>query len=380
MKTPSLKAAALIAVTALALFNSPANAVSKSKAVAAAGKPCSAANVGTPAQSASGSLDCVKEGAKFVWRASKPPTTSAAPAAPVTVATTTASPTTEAAKSQKWPDKIVFAPVPSENATQALITWGPFVKALEKEVGIKVEQVNPSDYAGVIEAQLNGKVDLAMYGPFSYYLAKTAGAKIEPVAVQISAIGANPSYKSYLVVPNNSSISSINDLKGKKVCFVDPGSTSGYLYPLEGLKSAGLSEKDYTAVFAGGHDKSVIAAKGGSCDAGFVYDDMFDKLLIERGLLKTNEMKVVWRSKSIPNSPIAVRTDLPDTLVAKIKEAVPKIDSLYLQANGLCPSNNQRCDFGGLAAWIPVKDDFFQAIVDVCKATNAAACQPAKKR
>jgi phosphonate transport system substrate-binding protein len=327
----------------------------------------------------SNGLTCVKEGSKFVWRAATAPSTAPATTAPATTAVAAPAVTAAAAKNQKWPDKIVFAPVPSENATQALITWGPFVKALEKEVGIKVEQVNPSDYAGVIEAQLNGKVDLAMYGPFRYYLAKTAGAKIEPLAVQVVAIGAKPSYKSYLVAPANSSIANITDLKGKKVCFVDPGSTSGYLYPLEGIKGAGLTDKDYTAVFAGGHDRSVIAAKGGSCDAGFVYDDMFDKLLIDRGLLKSGEMKVVWRSKDIPNSPIAVRSDLPDTLVSKLKESILKIDALYLQANGLCPSTNNRCDFGGQSAWIPVTNDFFQPIVDVCKATNAAACQPAKK-
>ena len=102
----------------------------------------------------------------------------------------------------------MFAPVPAENAAAAIANWAPFVRGLERELGIKVEQVNPTDYAGVIEAQLSNKVDLAMYGPFSYYLATQAGAKIDPVAVVVSQIGTPATYQSYLVTKAGSTIAS----------------------------------------------------------------------------------------------------------------------------------------------------------------------------
>ncbi len=122
-------------------------------------------------------------------------TTPATTAAPVTAPGATTVP----AKSEKWPEKLIFAPVPAENATAANLNWAPFVRGLERELGVKIEQVNLLDYSAVIEAQVSGKVDLAMYGPFSYYLAKQAGAKVDSVAIMVNAIGAPASYLSYLV-------------------------------------------------------------------------------------------------------------------------------------------------------------------------------------
>ena len=266
-------------------------------------------------------------------------------------------------------------------ARPALATWSPFVKALEKELGIKVEQVSVSDYAAVVEGQLSGKVDLAMYGPFSYYVAKAAGAKIDPIAVQVSDIGASPSYQSYMIAPANSSAKGIADAKGRKVCFTDNLSTSGFLYPTSGLLDVGLEAgKDYTAVFAGGHDKSVAAVKTGTCDVGFAFDDMVNKTAVTAGIIKPGDLKVIWQSNAIPNSPIAVRNELPASLVAKIKAAIPKLDTLYLQAGGFCSSANRfGCNAGGNNAWVLVNESFFQPIADVCNKTKAPACFPAKK-
>lgn len=62
---------------------------------------------------------------------------------------------------------------------------------------------------------------------------------------------------------------------GKKVCFVDPSSTSGFLYPTAGLIEEGViasgSEADISAavtpIYAGGRDASALAVKSGDCDA-----------------------------------------------------------------------------------------------------------------
>jgi phosphonate transport system substrate-binding protein len=197
--------------------------------------------------------------------------------------------------------------------------------------------------------------------------------------VTVSQIGLPPSYQSFLITKAGSSINAIGDLRGKKVCFVDAASTSGYLYPYAGLKEAGIDpDKDLTAIFAGGHDRSVTAVKAGTCDAGFAFDDMVNITAVDRGLIKPEEIKVIWKSKAIPNSPMAVSTALPPGLVAKIKATVPKIDTLWLQSHGTC-TEAATCNIGGNNAWVAVNDSFFQPIADVCKATNAPACQPAKK-
>lgn len=373
----------LAAMAALAVGLPAAATAQSSSGAIAAGKPCKAAQLGRPVAGPNQTiLECVRQGGKLVYRVlPSSVTTTPAPTTTVAAAAGAAAAPTTTAKSDKWPEKIVFAPVPAENATLANQNWAPFVRGLERELGLKIDQVNLTDYAGVIEGQVSGKVDLAMYGPFSYYLAKQAGAKIDSVAIMVNAIGAPASYLAYLVAKPDSGIRSISDVRGKRVCFVDPASTSGYLYPVEGLQAAGIDpNKDVTAVFAGGHDRSALAVKAGTCDAGFVFDDMFDKTLVTSGQLRPGELNVVWRSKPIPNSPLAVSTELPASLVAKIKEIVPKIDTLYIQANRLCNGNGNTCTLNGAAnSWVVAGDAFFQPIADVCKATKAAACLPPKR-
>ena len=318
-----------------------------------------------------------------------PPSTVAATAAPTTAAiAATVAPTTVAPAAEKLPTKLVFAPVPAENAVATAANWAPFVKALSDAVGIPVEQVASTDYAGVTEGVLAGKVDIASYGPLSYYIAVQAGAKIRGVAIQSGSFGAPATYQSYLFTKaGRSDINSINDVKGKKVCFGDPESTSGTLFPYLMLADAGIdSQKDITNVVAGAHDKSILGVANGSCDAGFAFDTIVETPSGAAAGVKPGDLKIIQKSKPIPNSPIAVRSDLPASLFKKLATAIPQIDALYLQAKGYCPTTAPKCGPGVLTgvanqSWVAQSnDDWLAPVAAACKLPAApSSCRPAKK-
>jgi len=277
-----------------------------------------------------------------------------------------------------WPTKLVIGAVPSENAASMTLRYQNFVKLIEKETGLPTSFFAASDYAGVIEAQVAGRVDLVFYGPFSYVLAKARGAKIEAIGASVpTSTVASGYYLSYLVTKKGSGINSIKDVKGKNLCFVDAASTSGFLYPTAGLLENGIQSTDYRSVLAGGHDKSVLAVQAGTCDAGFVYDDMFDKLLVDRGLIKTSDFNVVWKSGEIPNSPIAVRKDLPADLFEILKKTIlEKINKTAFVSMGLC-ANETTCNVIEDATWgfKPTSDAVYDAIRQVCEATKSSRCR-----
>jgi hypothetical protein len=113
----------------------------------------------------------------------------------------------------------------------------------------------------VIEAQLSGQVQIAEYGSLSYVLAKEKGADITAVGAAIDHKGETPGYRSYGITKAGSPIKSIKDYAGKKVCFVDPDSTSGYLYPSAVLLPNGINPMtEVLPTFAGGHDASAEGA------------------------------------------------------------------------------------------------------------------------
>lgn len=277
-----------------------------------------------------------------------------------------------------WPSKIVMGAVPSEESTALVESYSKLIQVLEEELGLEVEFFQATDYAGIIEAQIAGRVDIAQYGPFAYVIAKNNGADIDPIGALVDAPDEEPGYQSYGIVKAGSDITDLEGFRGKRVCFVDPGSTSGYLYPSAGLLEIGIDpEADVTPVFAGGHDASVISVNNGDCDAGFAFDAMVDSVLIEAGDIAEGDVTTVWKSEVIAGSPIAMLNTLPESLKAEITRLVLEVANRdQLLADGRCTS----ADDCGLTdenawGWVPVPDSFYDGVRAVCTATKSAKCE-----
>jgi phosphonate transport system substrate-binding protein len=275
------------------------------------------------------------------------------------------------------PDELVFASVPSENSTSLEEQFKPLTDMLAEETGKKIRVEKATDYAAVIEGQRAGKIDIAMYGPLSYVVARSSGVKVTPLGAQTQTKGGEPGYRSYGIVKADSPVQTLADYRGKQVCFVDPNSTSGYLYPKAGLLSVGIDfDHDIKPVMAGGHDASALAVNSGQCEAGFAYDTMVDKQLPEKGAIKPGDLRVVWRSDLIPGSPAAVSDDLDPALKSKIVEAFKtKANADYLETNKFCTGD--ACKIQGYWGFVPADDATFNTIRDVCKVTRDKQCTQA---
>ncbi|RKT83166.1 phosphonate transport system substrate-binding protein [Saccharopolyspora antimicrobica] len=271
------------------------------------------------------------------------------------------------------PDELVFASIPSEESTSLEQEFKPLVDLLAAETGKKIRVEKATDYAAVIEGQRTGKIDIAMYGPLSYVVARNSGVRVTPVGAQVETPGSVPGYRAYGLVRADSPIQRIEEFGGKQVCFVDPNSTSGYLYPKAALRTAGVDvERDVRPVMAGGHDASALAVQSRQCDAGFAYDTMVDKLLPEKGNLQPGALRVVWRSEVIPGSPAAISDDLDPALKEKVVQAFrTKANADYLKANGFCTDD---CEIGGYWGFAPADDATFDSVRQVCEVTRAKQC------
>ncbi|WP_214319802.1 phosphate/phosphite/phosphonate ABC transporter substrate-binding protein [Nonomuraea sediminis] len=277
-------------------------------------------------------------------------------------------------------DTLRFAAIPAEQNIDPTAEYKDVIALLEKNTGKKVEFVRSTDYNAVIEGMVSGKIDLAEFGPLSYVLARSNGAKITPIASMVEK-GGKPTYQSYGFVPAGSPITGIEGFKGKKVCFVDPGSTSGYLFPSQGLMAAGIDPKTgVNPVMAGGHDNSVLSVAGGKCDAGFAENAMVDTILIDKGKLKPGQVKVVWKSDGIPMSPVAMRDDLPADLKAKITQTYVKdANKDRMVQLGICKDAGACKVTADATIWgfVPVTDAAFDPVRKVCAATHNAKCAKA---
>lgn len=220
------------------------------------------------------------------------------------------------------PDPLVMGLIPAEDNQEVLRDYEPLLDYLSQELGVEIEPYTATDYSGIIEAMRSDKVDVAWFGPLSYVLAAdVAGA--EAVAVPYEKKGEEPTYRSIILTQaDNDEIQDLEDVEGKTFSFVDPSSTSGYLYPMKMLKDAGVDpEKDLAeSRFAGGHDASILAIQSGNVDAGASWDGQLETM-IEAGAVDDDRIKVIAKSEPIPKDPIAVREDLPEDVKRRIQEA-----------------------------------------------------------
>ena len=220
-----------------------------------------------------------------------------------------------------WPTELKFGVIPVEGSKDATVRYKVLVDYLSKTLGIPVKFSVGADYAAVIVAMGSKQVDIAEFGAASYIKAVDQGNA--EAFVRANQVKGGLGYNSIMIVKASSAIKTEADAKGKTFSFVDPNSTSGYLVPLvhiyNDLKSK-PEEYFSKVVFAGSHEASILSVANGKTDVG-VTNNLDYNLVLEKGAIKKDELRVLWTSKVIPVGPIAWRKDLPESFKTALKDA-----------------------------------------------------------
>ena len=153
------------------------------------------------------------------------------------------------------PVTLVFTP--SRDPTALKEAANAFATTLTRLSGVPIRALVASDYAGVIEAIRSRRVELAFVHPVGYVLAnREAGCQI----LVRDVWQGKTAYTARFYVRKDSGIQRVEDLRGKTVAFVDPASSSGYIYPMVLLIKQGLvrdrDPKSFfkEALFSGTHE------------------------------------------------------------------------------------------------------------------------------
>jgi len=250
-------------------------------------------------------------------------------------------------------DELKIALIPSEDSRAMIKQSKVLINSLSEQLGVEVEGFVATDYNGVIEALRAGHVDIAYLGPFSYVKAAEV-ADVEAFVVAETAKAGDVAYHSQIIAPANADdINQLSDLKGKDFAFVSPTSTSGYVFPYVGLRSEGIEPRQFFAnvLYTGAHDANILAVKHGRVDAATVADRILNSA-VEKGIIGKDEYKVIWRSESIPESPMVWRNDIPEADKARIKQAFLSMKSVQFGDQGIVNRYVETND----AAYDPVRE------------------------
>lgn len=219
------------------------------------------------------------------------------------------------------PDPLLFTFAPVENPAVYENVWTDFLRHLEKATGKRTRYVGLEHYAAQIEAMRAGRLHIAGFTTGSVAFAVNLAGAV-PFAIMKDASGKPSGYHLALIAgAKNDKINGVADLKGKRVAHVSQSSSSGHQAPVYFFSKLGVVPgKDYQIVYSGKHDNSILGVVNGDYDAAAVADTVLERM-VNRGVVKAGDVKVVYRSPLFPTGPFAHPHNLDPALVEKIKEA-----------------------------------------------------------
>ncbi len=232
-----------------------------------------------------------------------------------------------------WPKELVLGLVPALEAEALVENLAPLTDYLSTELGVPVRAFVPQDYTGLVEALGAGRADIGMLPPFATMLGMQR-YDIEPILVSMRR-GAT-GYRSQWLTHDASICAEppqpdengmlqcqgeLTSMRGHNVAFIDPNSTSGFLFPVLQLRDAGIDhERDLRGLFVGRHDAAVLAVYSGDLRFAVSYDDA--RNMVRPQYPDVGEKVIAFaHTEMMPNDGVQLRAGLPADLRQAIRDA-----------------------------------------------------------
>lgn len=200
-------------------------------------------------------------------------------------------------------------------------------KFLEKELQISVIVEIPTSYITVVESFGSKRADAAILNTYGYVLAHQK----YDVVPRLKLLNRGREHYFGQIIARADGPKKLEDLNNKKFAFVDPVSSSGYLFPLHLINDKKIKFKEQ--IFAGTHDAVVTAVYQKKVDAGATFyapPDPDGTPKDARWVVRTQfpdvfeKIKVLAMTDPIPNDPVVFRKDVPQELQDKVVAALKK--------------------------------------------------------
>jgi phosphonate transport system substrate-binding protein len=234
-------------------------------------------------------------------------------------------------------------------------TYQPLATYLSERLGRPVELRTVDTWEGLAKSLANGETDIALLGPWGYVLANNeAGAQ----AVATSLYDGKAEYFAIIVTGASSGINGLDDLKGKTFAFGDKGSTSGFLVPFHMFQKRGIDPESYfSKVLYTKHQAIETQVARGDLDAGADYNRNRNAM-IEQGLIKPQDSRIIWTSDPLPNDALAVSSRLyaDKTFVARLQRALAETGAALAKDPSLLPPHYTGFVKSDNAFYKPIRD------------------------
>jgi len=196
--------------------------------------------------------------------------------------------------------------------------WSPFADYLAAKIGRRVDIVVPRGFKKIKEAVAHDTIDIFYVNSLILYRLKQEGKAI-PIA-QMYTIDGSIYNRGVLVARTDSKIKSLKDLKGKKLAFISPMASGGYLaqrakFNGEGIKTKVDAEEVFTKNLTTSLHKVILGEVQAAAMCGINF-----RLLSQR--FGNGELETVGFSEKFVENAFGAHPKLCDQLRRKISSTI----------------------------------------------------------
>lgn len=173
------------------------------------------------------------------------------------------------------------------------------------------------DYGSYISQLELGQIKSGFMGSAVAYRAIRNGLALPVARGEKDGVS---SYYSYIFVKKADNIESIEELKGKRFAYVDISTSAGFVYPVYLLRSKGYDPDDFFSapLFAGTHEKAILAVLNRDYDGGAAKDLAWKKLALKNPDLE-KKLKIIEKEGPFPENTFMVGTEFGTKEVEELR-------------------------------------------------------------
>jgi phosphonate transport system substrate-binding protein len=241
--------------------------------------------------------------------------------------------------------------------------WDGFQQYFDRRE-LPFDYVLYTNYERQVEALFAGHIHVAWNSPLAWLqcerIAEATGRRAEAICMRDS----DRDLTSIIVSRVNSGISTIENLKGRRVAVGAADSPQATLIPLGFLADHGLEpHKDFTVVefdllrgkhgdHIGGEREAARALMRGECDAACLIDGNH-LLFVQEGTLPSGGTRILAQTPVYDHCNFTVLDGAPETEIARFRE-------LLLEMSYADPDVRRLLDLEGLKQWLPGRTEGYE--------------------
>lgn len=211
----------------------------------------------------------------------------------------------------------IFGVHPLHNPKRLFEVYEPLIKRINSKLqGSELRLEASRDYAAFNEKLFSGYFDFALPNPYQTLIATQKGYRV------FGKMGDDENFRGLILTRKDSNISTIQQLKGKKISYPAPTALAATIMPQWYLHQNGLNvNKDITNLYVGSQESSIMNLYLHKSAAAATWPPPWEAFVKARPEI-AKELVVTWQTTPLLNNGLVAREDIPAALVDAVGEVI----------------------------------------------------------